>query len=266
VYSIFFLNIGTITFSNTEDAPMQVSIQKGAVTVSEQTCGTSSCIFRDIPAGTYQYKATSEGKQPIAASFTLRRGDTQSLSLQWEYDVALLPEKEEETKDESLPLSISLNPLRLMQGKTPLFTSKTALGYSTGSLDAGFFLVFEPGNTLTCFEVSKRLPLVLNWTEKEFPLAVKRISPTLLVFRTKSSLLLASTYSEPIALESIPLYDDIDYANSKLIALIKASSVSKKETLNLSKVSGDILLDISKPGTPIVLKNGLSDTAELASR
>lgn len=153
-----------------------------------------------------------------------------------------------------------------MQGKTPLFTSKTALGYSTGSLDAGFFLVFEPGNTLTCFEVSKRLPLVLNWTEKEFPLAVKRISPTLLVFRTKSSLLLASTYSEPIALESIPLYDDIDYANSKLIALIKASSVSKKETLNLSKVSGDILLDISKPGTPIVLKNGLSDTAELASR
>lgn len=267
---IFFLNIGTISFEIVGEESYTVRLKKSEVVISQLEC-TKKCSFIEIPAGSYTYEATSPNRLPVTGSVEVRRQETSFASLRSKIDVQI-GEAEKETANEIETANgtgatdrfrVKLNPLRLMKGETVLMNSSTAIGYSTDSLPFGYFLAFESNRTIGIYEISSGRTYGVNWDSSEYPTLTKRLAngKSIIILTRHKLFLFDPATSE---MEENEAYDDIEASpNGGVLALVRSDSKTKKDFLGISDTPGDVLLDISKAGAPIILRTDISDTSAI---
>lgn len=259
---LFFLNIGTLRFEILNGSTYSVVLKKANIEIGDIVC-SKSCSFVDIPAGEYDYVATSTGKLTIESNANIRRAEVTTVTLQSGVDVQTVGSVIPAT--ESGNYLIRTNPIQLVNksDKKVLMSSSGAIGYSLDSMGYGYFLMFDANRTITAFELSTGRIKLIEWTPEEAPTRLKKLA------NGKSFVIYSKngTYLSDIdtgKLTELRPYDDVEASPSgTMIGLIMAASAEKKDLLNLSDQSGDILIDLSRSGPPTPLQADITDAARL---
>jgi hypothetical protein len=284
IYWAFFLNIGNITFQSYEETTgstnnqaMTIELRKKTLTIQAKSC-QGTCTFSGLPAGEYGYLAKMNDRVALTGTVKIARNSDDSKDLLWRYDIGLIDIKkktqtgstERTGTQEPLPLNfedgrknpfeVRTDPLRLsIQNQTgSIFTSNTAVDYQANSLDTGIFFSIERNGTTVAFDTKNGLTHEFNWWKDEKIVRAKRLTSTdYWAVSTDKNLYLYHIYNKTS--DSLGFYDDIEVTKSgKMIALVKNNSSNKREILNITEESGDILFDISEVGSPKILKRWIS--------
>lgn len=127
----------------------------------------------------------------------------------------------------------------------------------------GYFLMFDANKTITAYELATKKTRLISWNLDELPTHIKRLANgKSFVLYTKSSIYLSDI--DTGTLEEIKSYDDIEASpTGSIVALIRSTSAQKKQVLNLQAIPGDVLLDISRAGTPKPLQTNVTDVTML---
>jgi hypothetical protein len=260
---VFFLNIGTLRFEVTDGSSYSVVLKRATIEVGRLDC-TESCTFADLPAGPYQYVATSPERLASSGEARVGRGEITLVKLHSEVEVkttAALPVAESSGKYKVLS-----DPVRLVDGSQDnleLIASASAIGYSLDSMPFGYFLTFDANRVITAYELATKKTRLISWTLPEMPTRLKRLANgKSFVLYTKENAYLYDL--DTGGMEPIGSYDDIEASPAgTMIALIRDKSAEKKKFFNLQDASGDLLLDISRIGVPKTLRANVADVRML---
>ncbi len=229
-------------------APFEVEVRSGEIKIATRSC-RESCKVEGLPAGKYSYRATTAGRSPLGGEVTIERANPRSINLEYQYEVSV-SEKPTDTTSTGATLSGStVSEFNIDDWVTP-----ATLGYSTGSLEQGYFVMIDASERYTIVDTLSRNTLSLRLPTGTTLTRIKSLGDSdTLVLTTSQGVM---TYAPDSAkLEPLPYYADIERDQyGRLIGLIRAGQTSTLELFGITGTTGDILVDASEPGALKVLK------------
>lgn len=238
----FAINTGTVELRSSLPEAFEIQVRANAITLINRSC-TRTCTLESIPAGKYSYTAKTPGRKDLSGTLDISRAKPVIIELAWEYDAIVSPEI-------ITPVSQTGSGFVYEDWITP-----NVVGYSTGSLSLGYFITIDASGLYSIIDTNTREGITLRLPAESSP--ITRVKPlrgtrTLIILTRDQSY----SYSRDTgALDPLPYYADVERDQyGRMIALLRATSTETRSLLSL-KESGDLLLDITNPGTTRVLQS-----------